>query len=102
MSELRAPIQAQLVQWLVGPGDTVRAGDVVVILEAMKMEHEVRAAAAGQVRQLFFAAGETVDKGDVLMVTQPAAAGAPASSASNEAMIAAAEAPGSASHRPDL
>jgi multidrug efflux pump subunit AcrA (membrane-fusion protein) len=102
MSELRAPIQAQLVQWLVGPGDDVRAGDVVAILEAMKMEHEVRAAAAGQVRQLFFAAGETVDKGDVLMVTQPATAGAPASPSPDAARTAAAETPGGTSHRPDL
>ena len=90
------------MQWLVGPGDTVRAGDVVVILEAMKMEHEVRAAAAGQVRQLFFAAGETVDKGDVLMVTQPAAPGAHASASPEAAISAATAAPGSVSHRPDL
>jgi acetyl-CoA carboxylase carboxyltransferase component len=102
MSELRSPIQAQLVQWLVASGDIVSAGDVVVILEAMKMEHEVRAAAAGQVRQLFFAAGETVDKGDVLMVTQPAAAGAPASSSRATVQQSAAEAPVSALRRPDL
>ena len=49
MSELRSPLQAQVVQWLVGPGDTVREGDVVVILEAMKMEHELRSPAAGRV-----------------------------------------------------
>jgi biotin carboxyl carrier protein len=45
MTELRSPLQAQIVQWFVAPGDTVRAGDVLVILEAMKMEHEVRATA---------------------------------------------------------
>src|SRR6185369_12825589 len=103
MSELRAPLQAQLVQWLVGPGDTVRAGDVVAILEAMKMEHELRAAAAGQVHQLLFAAGETVDKGDVLMVTQPAAAQA-AASASPEAgnPTGGVNPPAGTSHRPDL
>ena len=71
MNKLRSPLQAQLVQWQVQPGDTVRAGDVVVILEAMKMEHEVRAGASGEVRAVFFAAGETVDEGDLLMVTQP-------------------------------
>ena len=67
-------MQAQLVQWQVNPGDTVRAGDVVVILEAMKMEHEVRARESGEVRAVFFTAGETVDKGDLLMVTQPSEA----------------------------
>ncbi|MDB5874037.1 MAG: biotin carboxylase, partial [Ramlibacter sp.] len=54
----------------------VRAGDVVVILEAMKMEHEVRAAAAGQVRELFFAPGDLVNQGDVLLATQAGAASA--------------------------
>jgi acetyl-CoA carboxylase carboxyltransferase component len=77
MIELRSPLQAQLVQWQVKPGDTVRAGDVVVILEAMKMEHEVRAAASGEVRAVFFAAGETMDKGDLLMVMQPGDSVAP-------------------------
>jgi len=71
MIELRSPLQARLVEWQIRPGDTVHAGDVVVILEAMKMEHEVRAAASGKVRAVFFAAGETVDKGELLMVTQP-------------------------------
>jgi len=51
MIELRSPLQAQVVQWQVAPGDAVAEGDVVVILEAMKMEHEVRAAAAGRVRR---------------------------------------------------
>lgn len=99
MIELRSPLQAQLVQWQVNPGDTVSAGDVVVILEAMKMEHEVRAGASGEVRAVFFAAGETVDKGDLLMVTQPgeavptqpAAPGTPADTESERA-----------GHRPDL
>ena len=42
MTEFRSPLQAQIVQWFVAPGDTVRTGDVLVILEAMKMEDEVR------------------------------------------------------------
>jgi acetyl-CoA carboxylase carboxyltransferase component len=70
MSELRSPLQAQLVQWQVSPGDAVAAGDIVVILEAMKMEHEIRAAVSGQVRELFFAEGDVVAEGDVLMATQ--------------------------------
>ena len=78
MTELRAPLQAQIVQWQVAPGDLVHQGDVVVILEAMKMEHEVRAGADGQVRELFFAPGETVDEGEVLMVSLPSQRAAPA------------------------
>jgi acetyl-CoA carboxylase carboxyltransferase component len=103
MTELRSPIQAQLVQWRVGPGDAVIAGQVVAILEAMKMEHEVRALADGQVRELFFAAGETVEKGDVLMMTQPAASNALATEAAPAARNGAdTEASGSQTHRPDL
>ncbi len=70
MHHLHAPLQAQIVQWLVAPGAAVRAGDVVVILEAMKMEHEVRAVADGQVRELLFAAGETVNEGDLLLISE--------------------------------
>jgi acetyl-CoA carboxylase carboxyltransferase component len=73
MSDIRSPLQAQVVEWLVKPGDSVNAGDLLVILEAMKMEHEIRAAAAGRVRELFFAAGETVNEHDVLLATVPVA-----------------------------
>ncbi|WP_445263717.1 carboxyl transferase domain-containing protein [Ramlibacter sp. PS3R-8] len=67
MTELRSPLQAQVVQWLAAPGDAVRAGDVVVILEAMKMEHEVRSPGDGRVRECLFKEGEAVQEGDVLM-----------------------------------
>ena len=67
---LRSPLQATVVQWLVQPGATVRAGDVVVILEAMKMEHEVRALADGRVAALQFAVGDLVNEGDLLLVTE--------------------------------
>ncbi|WP_396433720.1 carboxyl transferase domain-containing protein [Limnohabitans sp.] len=61
-----SPLQAQVVQWLVAPGEAVAAGDVLVVLEAMKMEHEVRAPHAGRLDALFFRAGETVNEGDAL------------------------------------
>jgi acetyl-CoA carboxylase carboxyltransferase component len=80
MSELRSPLQAQVVQWLVAPGDAVREGEVVVILEAMKMEHEVKSAAGGRVKERLFAQGETVAEGEVLLtldVSQGSAPGAP-------------------------
>ena len=66
MTELRAPLQAQVVAWLVQPGAEVAAGEVLVILEAMKMEHEVRAPGAGRLQNHFFAAGEMVQEGDLL------------------------------------
>jgi acetyl-CoA carboxylase carboxyltransferase component len=70
MTHIRSPLQAQIVQWLVAPGDTVRAGDVVVILEAMKMEHEVRAEQTGRIRELLFAPGEMVDADEVLFISE--------------------------------
>jgi acetyl-CoA carboxylase carboxyltransferase component len=101
MMQLRSPLQAQLVQWQVAPGDSVRAGDVVVILEAMKMEHEVRALADGEVRELFFAAGDTVGNGDVLMAMQPLAQDAAAPDDAGAAQRDDAASPASAT-RADL
>jgi len=60
-----------VVQWLLQPGETVAAGDVLVILEAMKMEHEIRAPHAGQLAELYFQAGETVGEGEVLLTLAP-------------------------------
>ena len=47
-------------------GETVKVGDVVLILEAMKMENEIRAPRDGAVASLKLAAGDTVAGGDVL------------------------------------
>ena len=66
MQNIQSPIQAQVVQWLVAPGANVNAGDVLVILEAMKMEHEIRASQAGCVGELYFQAGDTVAEGEGL------------------------------------
>ncbi|WP_369823478.1 carboxyl transferase domain-containing protein [Limnohabitans sp. 15K] len=68
---MHSPLQAQVVQWLLQPGETVAAGDVLVILEAMKMEHEIRAPHAGQLAELYFQAGETVGEGEVLLTLAP-------------------------------
>ena len=70
MHELRAPLTAQLVEWLVQPGDTVRTGQLLLVLEAMKMEHEVRATADGRVREQLYAPGDTVNEGDVLLISE--------------------------------
>jgi acetyl-CoA carboxylase carboxyltransferase component len=70
MTPIRSPLQAQINQWLVQPGDTVRAGDVVAILEAMKMEHEVRAETDGRVTELLFAEGEMVNADEVLLISE--------------------------------
>ncbi len=66
MTDIRSPLQAQIVRWHVQAGDSVNAGDLLVILEAMKMEHEVRAEHDGLVTELFYEDGALVAEGDVL------------------------------------
>jgi acetyl-CoA carboxylase carboxyltransferase component len=79
---VHAPLQAQIVEWLVAPGDRVRPGDLLVILEAMKMEHEVHAELAGQVLERFYEAGEAVEhRAELLSLTTSLGAEAETSSA---------------------
>ncbi len=68
--DIRSPLQATVVQWLVQAGETCQAGDVLVILEAMKMEHEVRSRASGRVKAQQFSVGDLVDEGDVLAILE--------------------------------
>jgi acetyl-CoA carboxylase carboxyltransferase component len=56
-----------VVSVAVTPGQAVGPGDELLVLEAMKMEHEVRAQAAGQVAEVRVAAGDTVPAGAVLV-----------------------------------
>ncbi|MDP3355675.1 MAG: carboxyl transferase domain-containing protein [Polaromonas sp.] len=65
-----SPLQAQIVHWQVQPGALVAPGDVLLVLEAMKMEHEVRAPSAGRVAEVFFVAGEQVEAGAQLAVIE--------------------------------
>ena len=54
-------------QVLVNVGDVVSEGQVVCVLEAMKMETEVRAAAPGTIRTIDVSAGDSVTVGQILM-----------------------------------
>ena len=58
---LRAPMPGSVLKILVEVGQEVRAGDPLLKLEAMKMEHTIRAAGDGVVSEIFFAAGDTVE-----------------------------------------
>ncbi|MBB4903873.1 acetyl/propionyl/methylcrotonyl-CoA carboxylase subunit alpha [Actinophytocola algeriensis] len=61
-----APMQGTIVKIAVEDGQTVAAGDLIVVLEAMKMENPVTAHKAGTVTGLSVSAGETVTQGSVL------------------------------------
>ncbi len=67
MPTLLAPLQAQVLQYCVAPGQAFGAGQVLLIVEAMKMEHELRAEAAGSMGAQFCAVGELVQAGDALL-----------------------------------
>lgn len=62
-----APMPGLIVRVHVQPGDRVEAGQPVVVMEAMKMENELRALAAGTVRAVHAQPGKAVEKGTVLV-----------------------------------
>jgi acetyl/propionyl-CoA carboxylase alpha subunit/acetyl-CoA carboxylase carboxyltransferase component len=65
---VRAPLAGTVISVAVGPGHPVAPGDELLVIEAMKMEHEVRAQAAGLVHEVPVAAGATVQAGAVLVL----------------------------------
>ncbi|MGB8649491.1 MAG: biotin carboxylase N-terminal domain-containing protein [Mycobacteriales bacterium] len=69
---LTAPMPGTVLRVAVAVGDQVRAGDALVVLEAMKMEHAVKAAADGTVQEVLVEAGAQVDAGAVLVVVSTA------------------------------
>ena len=69
---IAAPISGALLAWQAADGTRVQAGDVVAVMEAMKMETQVTAPAAGVLRQRA-AAGSAVQAGEVLAVLEEAA-----------------------------
>ncbi|SDM07699.1 oxaloacetate decarboxylase, alpha subunit [Franzmannia pantelleriensis] len=65
---ITAPLAGNIFKVNVKAGDSVAEGDVVIILEAMKMETEVRAASAGTVSEVKVKEGDSVSVGDTLIV----------------------------------
>lgn len=66
-ASLRAPMPGMVVRYLIEPGQEVAEGQGLAVLEAMKMENELRAPAAGVVASLVVPAGAAVEKGEVLV-----------------------------------
>jgi pyruvate carboxylase subunit B len=61
-------MQGMIVKLKVKVGDNVNEGDTVAVLEAMKMENDIKADKSGQVTDILIDEGDTVEKDDVLMV----------------------------------
>ena len=81
-SELRAMIPGRVLSIGVAVGDAVDAGQAVMIIEAMKMQNELRVPRAGVVSRIVVAPGGTVELGDLLIALEPAPAQASGETAS--------------------
>jgi biotin carboxyl carrier protein len=68
--EIHAPMPALIVRVLVSVGDSVEEGQSLLVLEAMKMENELKADFAGKVKQVSATIGKAVEKGELLMVLE--------------------------------
>ena len=65
-----APMPGKVVRVLVKPGDTVAAKQGLVVVEAMKMENELKAARQGLVKSVAVAEGQSVESGALLVVVE--------------------------------
>ena len=68
-----APLQGTIVTIDVAAGDTVREGQLLLVMNAMKMEHEVHAEASGIVREVTVSAGDTIYEGHPVILIDEAA-----------------------------
>ena len=67
-ASVNAPMPGKIVKVLVSEGQAVNSGDVLLILEAMKMQNEIAATQAGTVKAINVAAGQSVKVGDALVI----------------------------------
>ncbi|MBI4476352.1 MAG: acetyl-CoA carboxylase biotin carboxyl carrier protein subunit, partial [Acidobacteria bacterium] len=68
--EIRAPMPGRIARVLVAPGERVKTRQPLVVVEAMKMENELRAAAASHVKEVRVTEGTLVEAGRVLLVLE--------------------------------
>jgi biotin carboxyl carrier protein len=68
---IHAPMPGVILKLLLQPGDVVAVNDPVLVLEAMKMENEIKAPVAGTLEKFFVSEGASVNTGDALFQIQP-------------------------------
>jgi biotin carboxyl carrier protein len=66
--QVTAPMPGKIVLVLVKTGETVEAGQGIVVVEAMKMQNEIRSPKSGTVERLLVVAGQTVNAGEVVAI----------------------------------
>jgi biotin carboxyl carrier protein len=67
-ADIRAIIPGRIAAVRVTAGETVEAGQTLLVVEAMKMQNELRAPRAGTIERVAVGAGQTIDRGDLLVV----------------------------------
>ena len=67
---LIAPMPGTVVAVLVAPGDQVRRGDPLILMEAMKMEHSICAPFDGEIKEVCFEVGDQVEEGNELLLME--------------------------------
>jgi biotin carboxyl carrier protein len=67
---LTSPMPGKVVKLLVGEGQEVEAGQGVIVVEAMKMENELKSAVAGKVKEIFVEEGQVVESGAKLLLVE--------------------------------
>jgi len=65
---VKAPMPGKVMKLAVSAGEQVKAGQLLLILEAMKMENEIFAPVSGTVTEIISSAGDNVNTGDSLLV----------------------------------
>ena len=65
--EMTAPMPGKILEVKVADGQTVEAGELLLVMEAMKMEHRIVAPTDGVVARVNFSVGDQVQQGDVLV-----------------------------------
>jgi pyruvate carboxylase subunit B len=68
--EIKAPMPALVVKVEVAVGDSVKPGQGLLILEAMKMENEIKAHSSGVVKTIYVTQGKPVEKGELLILLE--------------------------------
>jgi len=63
-----APMPGKILRINVNEGDTIKDGDTLLILEAMKMENEIFAKASGKIKKINVSINDMVDTGDTLVI----------------------------------
>ena len=67
LKDIKAPMPGLVLDIKIAPGDEVEEGDVILVLEAMKMENMIKSPGAGKIKAIKIEKGEAVEKGQVLI-----------------------------------